>query len=307
MELFMKKLAGLAIVTLIVLELLVRAFHLHSDLNRWQSGEGGYYYKNEPGQSGYCVRGGMGQIAAPYRVNSDGWISDHDYQSAYNKPLISIVGGSGVESLFNPSKHHISHFLKEQNTDVEVHEYGMSGGTFHTSAAIIQNEQSLENSDIIFIMHNVDKYYSTGFFALPDPAGKYQTFAYKAYTNFKLMVYLNVNHKLLLRENNGPRAFPFCNLDLETGFEKALNVVNQNCNAKIVLVINRSFLHEEAYLLLMEKLVKRQIPYIDLTDGLLNLKASGRMYDFGFDHHFNPLGNQLVASEMNKYLQSIGL
>jgi hypothetical protein len=306
MKVFLRKMAGLLVVTLIALELLVRLFHLHPDLNRWQLSEDGYYYRNEPGQSGVCVRGGMGQIMSPYRVNKAGWISDRDYQLTYNRPLVSIVGGSGVESLFNPSRHHIAHFLEAQNAGIEVHEYGMSGGTFHTSAAIIRNEPSLKKSKIIFVMHNVDKYYSTGYFALPDPVVKYETTAYKAYSSFKLLVYLNVNHKLLLRESSEDHAFPFDNLSQETGFENALGTINGSSGAKIVLIVNRSFLHEEAYVVLMKKLVELEVSYIDLTEELLKLKADGQVYDFGFDHHFNPLGNRLVASEINKYIQSIG-
>ena len=303
MKKFVIYISSIFIVVLVVLELLIRLFHLYPDINKWSLGENGRYLKNLPNQTGEFVRGSKREIFAKFSINTQGWNALSDYEENPDKPLVSIVGGSGVESFYNPPQEHIGEYLKSfgENT-FEVHAYGNPGGGLHTSGAIIDGEETLRNSQIIFVMHAVDKYFSQNFLkGLRDPSGKYNSALYKVYENIKLLVYLNVNHKLLGREINYLDV-GLTSLDQE--FKEVLEFIRKTYERNIVFVINRNGQFEDAYLYLVQTLDELGYPYIDLTQTIHAEKNKGAILDFGFDVHPNSLLNKLIAKELHQYLES---
>ena len=85
--------------------------------------------KYEPNQTGiYRIRN---EIAAPFRINSNGWNSHHDrypLQRTDGKMRIAIIGDSYVEALQVPYDQSLSEVMERNLGDgVEVFRFGISG------------------------------------------------------------------------------------------------------------------------------------------------------------------------------------
>ena len=111
---------------LIVLELLVRAFHLHNDrperfvdkdsLNKWV-----------PGQEGYSVFGNRRQVLARYRINSSGYNSYREYLPTEEDIEIALIGDSFIEGFHQDVDNSIGHKIEDFLGDsVKVFEFGHS-------------------------------------------------------------------------------------------------------------------------------------------------------------------------------------
>ena len=120
------KIALYAFLSLIILEILVRAFHLYNDrperfvdedsLNKWV-----------PGQEGYSVYGNRRQVFTKYHINSAGYNSYREFISSKDSIEVALIGDSFIEGFHQNYDNSIGKKIeRDLDHKVQVYEYGHS-------------------------------------------------------------------------------------------------------------------------------------------------------------------------------------
>lgn len=114
------------ILSLVVLELLVRAFHLHNDrperfidddsLNKWV-----------PGQEGYSVYGNRRQVFTKYNINALGYNSYREFEPTEMDVEVALIGDSFIEGFHQDYDNSIGKKIEQElDGKAKVYEYGHS-------------------------------------------------------------------------------------------------------------------------------------------------------------------------------------
>lgn len=140
------------IISLVVLEILVRAFHLYNDrperfvdndsLNKWV-----------PGQEGYSVYGNRRQVFAKYHINSSGYNSYREFEPSEVGVEVALIGDSFIEGFHQDYDNSIGKKVENNlNGKVEVFEYGHSANDLADQLHTIQSySQEFKAIDYIVI------------------------------------------------------------------------------------------------------------------------------------------------------------
>ncbi|WP_431160431.1 SGNH/GDSL hydrolase family protein [Flagellimonas beolgyonensis] len=127
------------IISLVALEILVRAFHLYNDrpdrfvdkdsLNKWV-----------PGQEGYSVYGNRRQVFAKYHINSLGYNSYREFEPSEDGVEVALIGDSFIEGFHQDYDDSIGKKVENiLNGKVEVFEYGHSANDLADQLHTIQS------------------------------------------------------------------------------------------------------------------------------------------------------------------------
>ncbi len=114
---------------LLLLEVLVRIFHLGKDTPTRFVDE----YKVEkwvPNQNGFSVTGNRRQNFSEYRINSSGYNSYREFNPSKDKIEVALVGDSFIEGFHQDYYNSIGKKVENKLPEVEVYEYGYAGYDF---------------------------------------------------------------------------------------------------------------------------------------------------------------------------------
>ncbi len=125
-NLFLKCLLYLLLV-IIALEVLVRVFHLYTEVPIRYIDEFGVE-KSLPNQTGYAVTGNRRQNHSEYRINDFGFNSFREFDPTKEKTEIALVGDSFIEGMHQDYDDSTGAKIeKKLNGEVHVYEFGYAG------------------------------------------------------------------------------------------------------------------------------------------------------------------------------------
>ncbi|MBU3822305.1 hypothetical protein KO566_09550 [Flavobacteriaceae bacterium XHP0103] len=115
-----------AFLILISLELLVRVFHLYTEVPvRYIDSKG--VEKSLPNQTGFAVTGNRRQNFSEYHINNSGFNSYREFSPTKDHVEIAIIGDSFIEGMHQNYYNSIGKKLENKLNNVEVYEYGYAG------------------------------------------------------------------------------------------------------------------------------------------------------------------------------------
>ncbi|MBA6314726.1 hypothetical protein [Cellulophaga baltica] len=122
-----KKVIIYGVLVLLILEGLVRLFHLHNEMpNRFADAKG--VEKWVPNQSEYSITGNRKQNVGQYRINDFGFNSVHDnYEPKEDAFEIALVGDSFIEGFHEDYTNSLGQQIEKNLSNTKVLEFGYAG------------------------------------------------------------------------------------------------------------------------------------------------------------------------------------
>ncbi|WP_136950153.1 hypothetical protein [Flavobacterium sp. ASW18X] len=111
------------------MELMVRAFHLHTDMPDRYINEAGVEL-NAPHQEGLFVTGNRRQHAVPYKTDAYGFNTLQNNRDTKAQKTIALIGDSFIEGFHQPTSASLGKMVEAQLQNTTVTEYGLSGYDF---------------------------------------------------------------------------------------------------------------------------------------------------------------------------------
>jgi len=118
-----------------------------------------YIYKNQkPYNNGIYRKGFSPEIAAEYKINSNGWNSDKEYtEQRSSKKRIAVIGDSFVEAFQVPTNKSLSEVLERSliekyGCDVETYRFGFSGAPLSQYLQMMRYVKEKYHPDIFIII-----------------------------------------------------------------------------------------------------------------------------------------------------------
>ncbi|MDG1572717.1 hypothetical protein OZ410_10355 [Robiginitalea sp. M366] len=185
-----KKLILFTAVTLLVLEALVRIFHLYKDTPA-RFVDAREVEKWRPGQHGYAVTGNRRQNFSEYRINASGYNSAREYTPDADTLEIALVGDSFIEGFHQDYQASIGRKMEARLPGVQVYEYGYAGYDLADELHLLQAyREDFQNIDytLIYLKFPDDLQRST--YQVSYDRLRLETGPYRLLKMSKLVVYL---------------------------------------------------------------------------------------------------------------------
>lgn len=303
MKILFKKILIYTVFIFLSLELLVRIFHLYSDVPDWHLTEDNIY-KRVPSQNGYTVYGNRRQTFSEYRINSSGYNSYHDFDPTEEGIEIAIVGDSFIEGLHQNYYNSIGRKVERKLDNIKIYEFGYPEFDMADQLHLISRKKEvfdLIDFTICEVQYPKD-------FLRKEYSVKDRKLVFPLLRHSKLLVYiLDIGMidpiKTLLRRNfNIGQEISVLdeeNLTMDSlyirNFQNLLNKYPINKNNFAFLIDTRSVSP-----LFLDFLKNENFEVIDY--GPAFEKAGRRPTTLVYDRHWNNYGRTLVAKEIEKYL-----
>ncbi len=314
-KLFLK--SGLYILLiLIVLEAIIRVFHLGKDTPTRFLDE----YKVEkwvPNQNGFSVTGNRRQNFSEFHINNSGFNSYREFTPTHDQTEIALVGDSFIEGFHQDYYNSIGKKIENNVPGIEVYEYGYAGYDFADQLHLIHSYKKqfdLIDHVILGIKFSNDLTRSeykvvSGRLALDTPVNR-------LLKKSKLLVYcksigiLDPPQELLYKI----RKFIVSKQPEKQIDEKeALRIKDEKERkylANFESLINKYGYDKNRFTLLLDSRITSPIflsyldqndfKYIDFSN---TFKESKRSTTLIYDRHWNNHGRTLIARAISNYLQ----
>lgn len=303
MKNFLKYIGGLFLIVLILLEITLRVFGFAARTMPTKNVDGNYLFA--PGDSGYWVRGGLGEIRNYYEINNQGFNSIVDYEGLDSATInIALIGDSYIQGFQTDVRKSIGRQLENLlGPKYIVHEFGRAGANI-VDYGLVYNEYIKSKSyDYIFVLvTDKDLMGSKASFMDRGNSLPKQTLIRKIYDKIHILRYLNINHGLGAHFNqlisNGPGSIDRIHRRNDTkkaiSEQSYLNDINQN--AIRTFPKSTIFLYEE------EKLSTYFIENFKFEFNRIIHKR--QPIDHGFDGHWNTNGRYNCARSMADWIEN---
>lgn len=302
-----------AVLILIMLELIVRALHLHSDSPKRMIDDRGVE-KNIPLQTGFNVTGNRKQNAKQYHINAKGFNSINDKVGSKATYDIALIGDSYIEGFHEDTHNSIGRMVERNLDTVNVIEYGCSGYDMADQLHLVKAyEKEFQQIDkIIFYLKFENDLERSVYEPNYQRLAKLNSLYYKIKNGSKLLVYaanlgLLANFSGFVKEN-----LRFNDSSQNTDFEKTTSNTTGTDKKRInnfkSLIAHHGFDTERFVLLLDTRVTSKnfinfctenKIVFIDFADSFTNTDAAT---DYGYDMHWNTYGRELIAKKISKHL-----
>ena len=161
-------------------------------------------YRLKPGSQGVWVKGPQGNIKSEYNINKQGFNSlIDDYEQDSSELKIALIGDSYIEGLHVNVQSSIGRTVEDiyNESEVSVHEYGISGWNAQNFLQIAKEKQNEYN--LVFVLIT-DKDLSEKHKSNPRQTDL--SIARRIYDEIHILRYLNINRGILKRiKKIGPR------------------------------------------------------------------------------------------------------
>jgi hypothetical protein len=315
MTIFLKKLFLYIFLILVVLEILVRVFHLYSDNPSEYIDEYGVE-KRVPLKSGYAIQGNRNQNISEFGINNAGFNSPKDYLPSKEKFEVAIVGDSYIEGFHQDYQNSIGRKIEQQIPGIEVYEYGYAGYDLADQLHLINAyKKDFELIDVIIVYMKFQNDLVRGSYSPNyENISTRHTTIYKIKNNIKLLAYGSIIG-ILDPVKNLATGDAFQNLD--SGYktneivlskdQKRLQDLQYLDNFKSLIRLY-GFDKTKTTILLdsrvtssvfLEYCKENEIKYIDFSDTFIkSKKATNLIYDL----HWNDYGRELIAKTISEYV-----
>ena len=129
MKKFILKSFGYIFLILLLLEALVRVFHLYTeDPPRFIDELG--VEKRVPDNTGYAVTGNRNQNYSEFKINKAGFNSHREFTPRPGKFEVALVGDSFIEGFHQDYTSSTGQRVEQKVKGIEVYEYGYAGYDF---------------------------------------------------------------------------------------------------------------------------------------------------------------------------------
>jgi hypothetical protein len=296
----------------IVLEVLVRVFHLTKDypvrfvdergVERWV-----------PNQEGYSVTGNRRQNFSKFNINSSGFNSFRDFDPTQESIEVALVGDSFIEGFHQDYRRSIGKKIERQLHDVAVYDIGYAGYDFADQLHLIYQYQSFfDLIDQVVINLKFEDDLTRPKYEVSKSRMKLESPLYRSLRQIKLLVYLQnigaftsateLTQKLLSfgQEKQLPQPIEDSNM-IQKKNQKYLNnfkslVDTYGFNkSRYVLLLDKS----NTPTMFLDYLDKQNYAYIDFGEKINHSKAPTTLI---YDKHWNNYGRSLVASLIADYI-----
>ena len=303
-----------AVVIFILLEGLVRVFHLYSDSPKRMIDEYGVE-KNIPWQMGVNVTGNRKQNVANFRINKHGFNSFSSKNGSKETFDIALIGDSFIEGFHQDNRNSLGRMIERRLDTVLVLEFGCSGYDMADQLHLVKayKKQFLNIDKVVFYLkydNDLERpTYEPAYQRLEELNATY----YKIKNSSKLLVYL-ANLGLLSEftayvKEKINNVVGNNNSSISSYDVKSQKTLDQERIFNFKSLINHYGFDKEKYLLLLDtrKISHRfidfcsdnEIEYIDLAHSFENAKSETTLI---YDMHWNTFGRELVAKTIADYM-----
>lgn len=303
---------------LLILEALVRLFHLAKDTpNRFIDEY--KVEKWEPNQKGYEVTGNRRQNFAEYKINNSGYNSYREFNPTKESIEIALVGDSFIQGFHQNYNNSIGKKIEITLPEVQVYEYGYAGYDFADQMHLVnsyKDDFDLIDHVVLYLDFNTDL-----------TRAKYEVIQYRLALQTPLNKALKKCKLLVYAKNIGlldpPKRFIAKILNTIKGKKTSVKKVNQEeikkkQNSKTKGYISNfknlvklyNFDKKRFYLLLdasktphqfLNYLNENNFKFIDFNEEFKNAYKPTYLI---YDQHWNNYGRTLIAK---KIAESISL
>ncbi len=305
---------------LLVLEVLVRVFHLSKDTPTR------FLDKHEvekwfPNQNGFSVTGNRRQNFSEYHINSSGYNSYREFTPSKDKIEIALVGDSFIEGFHQDFYNSIGKKIENAIPSLEVYEYGYAGYDFADQLHLIDSYKKqfdLINHIILGLKFSNDL-----------TRGEYKVVTSRLNLESPLNRLLKKSKLLVYCKSIGildpPQEFVYKFINLLQPKPKAKTIDKKEIErikleeekrflANFESLIARYGFEKERYTLLLDSritspifmsyLKKHNFRYIDYAS---SFESTNRSTTLIYDRHWNNHGRNLIAKNIINYLKSNNL
>ncbi|NER16872.1 hypothetical protein [Spongiivirga citrea] len=300
----------------LMLEALVRVFHLHKDYP--------YRYIDEyqvekwvPNQEGYRVTGNRRQNFSKYYINNSGYNSYREFNPSVEKRELALVGDSFIEGFHQNYYNSIGKKIENKVADIEVYEYGYAGYDFADQLHLVsQYKNQFELIDHIVFGIKFENDFTRSAYKVEYGRMALESPKVRLMQRSKLIVYLkNIGVLPAIQSKFNSIKFSFKNLGKIRG--KSKNILKEENTALLhkeyienfkSLVKTYGFDKDKNTLMLdssitpkifIDFLNKHNYPFIDIGPALQSSKKPTTLI---YDRHWNNNGRTIVAKEICDFI-----
>ncbi|CAM4294223.1 hypothetical protein [Zobellia nedashkovskayae] len=317
MKKFILKSVLYILLILLLLEVIVRVFHLYTeDPPRFIDVYG--VEKRVPDHDGYAVTGNRNQNYSKFHINKAGFNSFREFTPSADKYEMALVGDSFIEGFHQDFSNSIGKQIENQTEGVEVYEYGYAGYDFANQMHLVHAyEKDFQFIDQIVLYLNYENDLGRAVYEPnKDRIKMLSSTLFKIRDNIKLLAYgskigiVEPLKKLAQRgvAFNEPEKGYQTN-ELKDSEEEELKR-DQKRIENFKSLINLYGLDKSKTSLLLDSRKTSErfldfcrnngIRYIDFAP---NFEASKKPTTLIYDHHWNAHGRSLIAKELADYLK----
>ncbi|WP_394972485.1 hypothetical protein [uncultured Croceitalea sp.] len=292
-----------AFLIFLVLEALVRIFHLQNDTPTWYLDEDNVY-KWVPGQEGYAVYGNRRQQFSKYHINESGYNSYTEFEPTRENIEVAILGDSFIEGFHQDYFNSIGKKIENVYPGIKVYEYGHSSFDLADQLYLHHvKKEKFSKIDLIIFEVKYKNDLQRNEYTVPP-----RQVVFPLLRHSKLLVYLlNIGMvdpiKQLLRDFNIGQT----PLAERKGLIKDDKLYQENFKSliskydfdksKMTLLLDS----RETNISFLDYLEREQIQYIDYGAQFANnIKRNTTLI---YDRHWNDYGRSLVAKSICDFLK----
>lgn len=304
---------------LLMLEGLVRIFHLYTeDPPRFIDEYG--VEKRMPDQKGYAVTGNRNQNFSKFSINKAGFNSHREFEPTAETYEVALVGDSFIEGFHEDYDTSISKRVEDKLGEVQVLKYGYAGYDFANQMHLVHAyADDFELIDEIILYMNYENDLGRGEYE-PNYAriNMLSSTIFKIRDNIKLLSYgskIGIVEPLKKLAQGGNAfgdtqdAYKDNALDADDEAEKKLKDAEYIDNFRSLIRLYGLDTGKTAILLdsrktstsFLEFLDEKGIRYIDFAERFMQ---SDKPTNLIYDRHWNTHGRELIAEEIAAYVSN---
>ncbi len=182
-----------AFLILLVLEVVIRAFHLTKDYPSRYVDEFNVE-KWVPNQAGKSVTGIRRQNFSEYKINNSGYNSYREFTPSHSKVELALVGDSFIEGFHQHYYNSIGKKIENRLNNIEVYEFGYAGYDFADQLHLIHAYKDMFNKiDYVILGLKFENDLTRGEYNVVQDRMHLETPLYNGIRKVKLIVYAQNN------------------------------------------------------------------------------------------------------------------
>lgn len=305
-----------AVLILLVLEGIIRAFHLTKDYPSRYIDEFGVE-KWVPNQNGMSVTGIRRQNFSEYKINSSGFNSYREFVPTHDKTEIALVGDSFIEGFHQHYYNSIGKKIENKLPEVEVYEFGYAGYDFADQLHLIHAYKNMfDKIDHVVLGIKFENDLTRGEYSVVADRMHLESPLYKNLRKIKLIVYAQNSGVLdALKKFTAKVLTVFKNRSSKPKKEKTAQEIEQQQlqylenfkslvkkygydKKRFVLLLNSNKTPQ----VFLDYLKDNNYKYIDFYG---DLNQSKRPTTLIYDRHWNNHGRNLISNLILRHFKNI--
>lgn len=305
-----------AILILLVLEAVIRVFHLTKDypiryidefnVEKWM-----------PDQTGISVTGIRRQNFSEYRINKSGYNSYREFTPTYDKTEIALVGDSFIEGFHQNYYNSIGKKIENKFDNIEVYEFGYAGYDLADQLHLIHAYKDMfDKIDYVVLGLKFKNDLTRGQYNVIQDRMHLETPFYKSIRKIKLIVLAQNSGVFEPVYNIVGRILSFLknkkSKPIKEKTKEEIKKTNLLYIENFKSLIEKYGYDKERFVFLLDSNITPQIfleylnnnnyKYIDFYEALNTSKSPTTLI---YDRHWNNHGRSLIANVIAKYYKNL--